>query len=820
MRRGSTIPDQHTEPAISTMSVHPVPRSTYRIQVNAGRTLQQAADAVDHLQQLGADWIYLSPLLQSTVGSDHGYDVVDHSRVDAPRGGRRGLQALAAAAHLAGIGVLVDIVPNHVGVQVPEQSIWWWDVLARGRESLRAKAFDIDWEFGGGRIRIPVLGDGPDELGALQVRDGLLCYYHHRYPIADGTIGRSATETARQIHDRQHYELVGWRREDAELNYRRFFAVSTLAAIRVEDPQVFADSHTQIKDWIDSGWVDGLRVDHPDGLADPAGYLERLADLTGGRYVLVEKILEGGEELPGGWTCAGTTGYDALATLDRLFIDPSGEVILDALDTALRGAEVNWPDLVHDAKRTVANGILRSEVLRLARAVPEIDRADDAIAELLACFPVYRSYLPAGAERLEGAVADAIRRRSDLAEVLVHLAGRLRQVGTELSVRFQQTSGMAMAKGVEDCSFYRWSRLTSLTEVGADPAEFAVSPREFHHRQLHRLRTWPHAMTARSTHDTKRGEDVRARISVLSEIGADWAEAVRRWLTLAPLPDGPLANLLLQAAVGAWPIDRERLHGYAEKASREAGTSTSWNAPDRAFEAAMHRLVDALYDEDVLHLQLCNMVDRLTPYGWSNSLSAKLIALTAPGVPDVYQGTEVWENSLVDPDNRRRVDLPPIADLLTRIDDGWQPPIDESGAAKLLVTSRALRLRRDRAHLFSGYAPLAAGGSAADHLVAFDRGGAVTIATRLPVSLDESGGWGETAVELSTGAWTDVLTGRGGLSGAVPVARLLADYPVALLINESASDNQSTQGRAHDHHADQGPARDEHAEHDRAGGRG
>ncbi len=796
------------------MSVHPVPRCTYRIQVNAARTLQQAADAVEHLRRLGADWVYVSPLLQSTVGSDHGYDVVDHSRVDAARGGRPGLRALAGAAHRAGLGVLVDIVPNHVGVQVPEQSVWWWDVLARGRESLHANAFDIDWKFGGGRIRIPVLGDGPDELGALEVVDGMLCYYDHRFPIAAGTagtVGAGAIETAGQVHDRQHYELVGWRREDAELNYRRFFAVSTLAAIRVEDAQVFADSHAQIKEWVDSGWVDGLRVDHPDGLADPVGYLERLADLTGDRYVLVEKILESGEELPDGWACAGTTGYDALATLDRLFVDPSGEAALDTLDTDLRGAEMNWPDLVHDAKRAVADGILRSEVLRLAREVPEIDRVVDAIAELLACFPVYRSYLPVGAEHLDQAVAQAIRRRPELAEVLVHLAGRLRRAGTEFSVRFQQTSGMVMAKGVEDCSFYRWSRLTSLTEVGGDPAEFAVTPQEFHRRQLRRLQTWPDTMTTQSTHDTKRGEDVRARISVLSEIGADWTQAVQRCLARAPLPDGPLANLLLQAAVGSWPIERERLHGYAEKAAREAGTSTSWNAPDAAFEAAMHRFLDALYDDPVLHAELSGMADRLTSYGWSNSLSAKLIALTAPGVPDVYQGTEVWENSLVDPDNRRHVDLPPIADLLTRIDDGWWPPVDASGAAKLLVTSRALRLRRDRADLFTGYLPLAAGGSAADHLVAFDRGGAVTVGTRLPVSLAHAGGWGDTLVELPAGTWTDVLTGRGGLSGAVPVAELCGDYPVALLIKDSSPDSDAQLAGDDDRSADDHEQEPEHA---------
>ncbi|MDQ6656977.1 MAG: malto-oligosyltrehalose synthase [Actinomycetota bacterium] len=759
------------------------PHSTYRFQVNARQTLDDVAGQVDYIRRLGADWLYLSPLLQSTAGSDHGYDVVDHTSTDPSRGGREGLQNLADTAHSAGLGILVDVVPNHVGVQEPAQSVWWWDVLRRGPESPHASAFDIDWDFGGGRIRIPILGDGDDELAALTVKDSELWYYDHRFPIADRTIGTYG-DSARQVHDRQHYQLVHWRREDAELNYRRFFAVSTLAGIRVEDPQVFAASHAEIKTWVDRGWVDGIRVDHPDGLADPAGYLDALAELTAGRFVLVEKILEGDEELPASWKCAGTTGYEALALLDRLFVDPAGEPDLDALDTALRGTAADWPDLVHEAKRAVADGILRSEVLRLARLVPEIDRADDAIAELLTCFPVYRSYLPTGDQYLAAALDEAVARRPDLAEVLVHLAGRLRRVGSEISVRFQQTSGMVMAKGVEDCAFYRWSRLTSLTEVGGDPAEFALSPTDFHTRMARRLATWPAALTSQSTHDTKRGEDVRARISVLSEIPQEWASCLARWLDYAPLPDGPLANLLLQAAFGSWPIDRQRLHGYAEKAAREAQLSTSWSAPDTEFEHSMHSLVDALYDHPKLNSELTALVDRLTPAGWSNSLSAKLIAITSPGIPDAYQGTEVWENSLVDPDNRRDVDRDGIGALLQRLDAGWRPPLDVSGAAKLLVTSRALRLRRDHPELFDGYTPLSATGCAAEHLVAFDRGGAVTVGSRLPVRLRAAGGWADTTMTLPAAGWVDVLTGRAIPGATVSVAELLADYPVALLVRE------------------------------------
>ncbi len=753
-----------------------IPRSTYRLQITPTRTLRSATPDLTYLRDLGADWIYLSPLLRSTTGSDHGYDVTDHATTDPARGGRAGLAEVADTAHGSGMGVLVDIVPNHVGVSIPVESLWWWDLLTHGRDSGHAEAFDVDWALGNGRVQVPVLGDGADQLDALRVAGGELRYYEQRFPIAPGTGSGSPQE----VHDRQHYELVNWRRADANLNYRRFFAVSTLAAIRVEIPSVFDDSHTEIRHWIDSGWVDGLRVDHPDGLADPGGYLEALDELTGGRYTLVEKILEPGESLPAHWKTAGTTGYDALAVLDRLFVDPAGQAALDALDTRWRGSAVDWIEMTHGTKRAVADGILHSEVLRLARLTPEIEHADDAIAELLSCFDVYRSYLPLGAQYLDHALVRATALRPDLAGSLAMVGERLRDIGSEVSVRFQQTSGMVMAKGVEDTAFYRWTRLTSLTEVGADPSVFAVSPATFHAVQQERQVSYPASMTALSTHDTKRGEDVRARISVLSEQPEEWAAVLDRLTKSAPLADGPLANLLWQAVIGAWPIERHRLHGYAEKASREAGVSTNWIDPDPVFEAQLHALVDAVYDSPAVHTEVLAIVGRLSGPGWSNSLSAKLIQLTAPGVPDVYQGSELWETSLVDPDNRRPVDFDLRRDLLARIDDGWQPPVDESGAAKMLVTSRALRLRRDAPESFTGYAALAATGTGADHLVAFDRGGAVTVATRLPVGLAAAGGWRDTRLELPPGRWRDLLTGRPAVPG---VAELLSVYPVALLVS-------------------------------------
>jgi (1->4)-alpha-D-glucan 1-alpha-D-glucosylmutase len=547
-------------------------------------------------------------------------------------------------------------------------------------------------------------------------------------------------------------------------------------------PKVFRESHQEIERWADRGWVDGLRIDHPDGLADPGGYLADLAELIDHRYVVVEKIIEGDETLPADWACAGTTGYEALAALDRLFTDPAGESVLDDLDTELRGGlRVDWAAMTRATKRAVADGILRSEVLRLARLAPDVDDAEDAIAELLSSFTVYRTYLPQGADYLAEAAATACASRPEIAGVIREIARRLGDVDTELAVRFQQTSGMVMAKGVEDCAFYRWTRLTSLTEVGGEPAQFSLDPQALHRIQLDRLQRTPATLTALSTHDTKRSEDVRARISVISEVAQDWAAAVRRWNRLAPLSDGPLANLIWQATVGAWPIERDRLHAYAEKAAREAGVSTAWIDSDGAFEERMHALVDAVYDDAVLAADISATADRLRPFGWSNSLSAKLIQLTGAGVPDVYQGTELWDLSLVDPDNRRPVDYRRRAELLAGIDAGTLPEIDDEGAAKLLVTTRALRLRRDRPELFQGYTPVIASGSAAAHVFAFDRGGALTIATRLPAGLESAGGWAETAVELPAGSWIDALTDRP-FSGRVPVGEVLQRYPVALLV--------------------------------------
>ncbi|MFI2565920.1 malto-oligosyltrehalose synthase [Paenarthrobacter sp. NPDC018779] len=764
------------------------PVSTYRLQIRPGFTLQDAAGLTEYLHRLGVDWVYLSPILTAEEGSDHGYDVTDPTSVDPSRGGEEGLAALSKAAHEQGLGVLADIVPNHMGVATPGQNAWWWSLLKEGRSSKYAEAFDVDWDFGGGKIRVPVLGSD-DDLDQLTVADGELHYYDHRFPLADGTY--SEGDDPREVHVRQHYELVGWRRADAELNYRRFFAVNSLAGVRVEVPWVFDESHQEIARWFREGLVDGLRIDHPDGLADPEGYLARLREATGGAYLLVEKILEPGEKLPETFQCEGTTGYDALADVDRLFVDPAAEPFLDDLDARLRAAPepADYQAMIHGTKRRIADGILRSEILRLSRLAPEtqaLPRLDvaDALAEVICWFPIYRTYLPYSQGVLEESVEHAARHRPELKGILDALLPLLLDTSGELARRFQQTSGMVMAKGVEDTAFFRYTRLGTLTEVGADPAEFAISTEVFHERMARRQAELPLSMTTLSTHDTKRSEDARARISVISESVPEWELFLGTVQDRVTIPDGPLAALVWQAIAGAWPADRSRLQSYALKAAREAGNSTNWTDPDLDFERHVAAAVDSVFDDPEVEAALDNFVAELEPYGTSNSLSAKLIQLTMPGVPDVYQGTEFRDGSLTDPDNRRPVDFEARIAALAELDSGAKPEYTEE-EAKLLVVSRALRLRRDHPELFGGYRPVQATGEAAGHVVAFDRGpeerGALTVATRLPKRLARDGGWRDTAIELPVDS-RDELTGTAYPAGPLKLGTLLERYPVALLV--------------------------------------
>jgi len=760
------------------------PTGTYRVQIRTDFTFDDTAALAGYLADLGASHLYSAPLLTATPGSAHNYDVVDHRSANPLLGGEAGRQRLVAALRAARLGFVVDIVPNHAGIAVPSANPAWWDVLTNGRESAYAPWFDIDWSRD--RILVPVLADDGD-LDALRVEDGELRYYEHRYPIAPGT----GAGTPREVHVRQHYELVGWRRGDGELNYRRFFAVSDLAGLRVEDQAVFDATHAEVLRWLDAGEIDGIRVDHPDGLRDPVGYLMRLRGAALGAWLIVEKILEYGEELLA-WPVDGTTGYDALREVCGVFVDPAGEAAFTALDTSLTGVAVSWPELTHACKLEVAQRMFPAELHRLAALVPALPDAAAGLAELAANFPVYRSYGADGLRHLARARSEAGRRRPDLTPTLDALTARLRDPDDELGQRFSQLTGAVMAKGVEDTAYYRWTRFVALNEVGGAPERFGVGLGEFHGAAARRQRRWPRGMTTLGTHDTKRGEDVRARLAVLAEVPDRWARALESWTAAAPLPDPAFAHLLWQTVAGASPISRERLHEYVEKAAREASVSTSWADPSAAFEGALHAVVDRIYDDPALAASVSTFAGEITPAGWSNALGQKLVQLAMPGVPDVYQGTELWENSLVDPDNRRPVDFASRAELLARIDKGWQPPVDASGAAKLLVVSRTLRLRRDRPDLFTGYRQLPAFGPAADHVVAFDRGGAIAVATRLPVGLSLRGGWDTTYLTLpgnssvpddsaSSRRFTDSFTGRVYSGPRLPVSDLLVSYPVALL---------------------------------------
>ena len=763
-----------------------LPSSTYRLQLGPDLSFADAVAVVPYLASLGAGAVYTSPLLQAMPGSQHGYDVADPGRVSDVIGGEPGRRALAAAVHDHGLTLVVDIVPNHLGVADPQANPAWWDLLQHGPASRFARWFDIT----GWPLRLPILADSPAALSDLRVDGELLRYHERAFPLAPGT---SAAGNPLDVHEAQHYRLVSWR---ADLGYRRFFAVSELAAVRVEDPEVFAATHGEVLRWVAGGDVDGLRVDHPDGLTDPAGYLHRLRERAPDAWILVEKILEPGEELPGSWPVEGTTGYDALAEVDGVLVDPAGEAAFTALDTSLTRVRTDWAQLVHDCKLDVATGMLGSELRRLAALVPHVTDVPAALAEVLACFPVYRSYLPDGVEHLDQALTAARNRRPDLEATLEALSPMLRDPGEELAVRFQQTSGAVMAKGVEDTAYYRWTRFIALNEVGGDPARFGLALDDFHAALAHREQIAPHGMTTLSTHDTKRSGDVRARLAVLSELPALWVDSVREFSRLADaagatVPDPALGHLLWQTLVGAWPLPPERLHAYLEKAMREARTRTSWTDPDEAFETAMHAVADAALENPALSAAVARVAVQTIPAGRSNSLAAVLLQLAMPGIPDTYQGGELWDLSLVDPDNRRPVDFTARTELLRRVDDGWLPGMGgpegndadlyDAGAAKLLVVSRTLRARRDHPERFTGYSPLRADGVAAPHAVAFARRGAVAVATRLPVALAARGGWGETALPLPEGSWTDAFTGFTA-SDAVPLADLLARYPVALLL--------------------------------------
>ncbi|MER7788219.1 malto-oligosyltrehalose synthase [Streptomyces sp. NPDC097640] len=811
------------------------PTATYRLQLQPAFPFGAAREAVPYLASLGVSHLHLSPVLEAVPGSTHGYDVVDHSAVRAELGGEEGLRALARAARDHGLGLIVDIVPNHMAVPAPERlNQPLWEVLRDGPASAYARWFDIDWGRHGGKVLLPVLG-GPlgDKLAELRVEGDVLRYHDHEFPLRPGT-----EETPLPaLLDRQWYRLGWWRLARTELNYRRFFTISELVAVRVEDPEVFAATHGKLLELMRDGVIDGLRVDHPDGLADPEGYLRHLdrevrAAAGGGRWTVVEKILGRGEPLPARWPVAGTTGYDALHHIDGLFVDPGGLAELTALYRAFAAPPEDlggdWPATVRRAARRVVTHELAAEVERLTRSAVKICAPDPAlrdhapwalrtaIHELLVRLPVYRPYVSpdapaarADAEMLTRAAEDArgaFAVPEEARAVFTVRDAALGRLGDgphhrDFCARFAQTAAALRAKSVEDTAFYRYAPLLSAAEVGGDPGHPAVSPAEFHAFATRLQADWPTTGTVLSTHDTKRSADVRARLAALSECPERWERLLaavdaeeREAPGSAAAPDAHLVWTAWQTAVGLGSADGERLVPALLKSVREAGLRTTWTEQDPAYEEEVAACLKA-GPCDPGHAAWAALGGALDGPARANALGAALLQLTMPGVPDLYMGTEHSYAALVDPDNRRPPE--PRPELLAQLDAGRGP--DGPSAEKLLLTAAALRLRRRRPRRFGpsgAYIPLAAEGPAATHCVAFLRtdgrgegegedggggGGAVTAVTRLSRRLAEAGGWRGTALPLPPGRWRDLLTGRAA-EGSSPLGELFGQLPVALLI--------------------------------------
>jgi (1->4)-alpha-D-glucan 1-alpha-D-glucosylmutase len=877
------------------------PTATYRLQLNPAFGFADAAAIADYLAALGVSHVYASPYLQSMPGSTHGYDVIDHGRVDDDLGG--------AAAHLdmsrrlgeAGLGQVLDIVPNHMAIG--PGNAWWWDVLENGPSSPYASSFDVDWDPPESQLRnlvlVPVLGDHYGrvlEAGELRVeREGgrfVVTYHEHRYPVAPRSLDsiltpaaeRAASDTlaflagafgslplasshdpddAHRRHrdkevlaglleealgrdlrlanavdeviddinadadrldallERQNYRLARWQLGAHQLDYRRFFDVTGLVALRTEDERVFRAVHDLVLGWLRTGMIDGVRVDHIDGLRDPTAYLERLVGAANDAWIVVEKILEATEQLPD-WPIAGTTGYEFNARVNRLLADPDGEAPLDALYAEILGAAVSWDEVRQQAKRDVLERVLAADVARLGnlfmavcahhRRHRDYSRSElsAALVEVLVAFPVYRTY---ARRRADGSAQLSATDRAVVDEAFAvveerapgidpELLSLLRSIlrmefdgadATELCVAFQQLSGPTMAKGVEDTAFYRYNRFVAHNEVGGDPGVFSLSTGEFHHANELTAQRWPATMLGTSTHDTKRSEDVRARLAVLTELPDEWAACVRRWFahnarhrtTIDPNTE----YLLYQVLVGAHPLPSDRAKDFLYKAGREAKTHTSWLAPDESHEDAVAAFVDAVLDDEEFIADVAAFVATIIDAGRANALATVLWKLTAPGVPDIYQGTELWDLSLVDPDNRRPVDYDARRALLHELQELDAKAImarADEGLPKLHVISRALAVRRRVPQAFDegGYEAVHAEGLLADHVVAYRRGRDV-IAVAGRRCGRPTFEWDDTRISLPPGEWTDELTGTRH-RGEVTLRDLLAVMPVALLIREEA----------------------------------
>ncbi len=877
-----------------------VPLATYRLQLHAGFGFDDAAAIADYLHDLGISHVYSSPYLQAAPGSKHGYDVVDHHKVNDELGGAEAHDRFSLRLGACGLGQVLDLVPNHMAISGRRNRLWW-DVLENGPSSRYSIYFDIDWQPHEEKLRnkllVPILGDHYGRVlarGEIEIKrrggEFFIQYFDHQLPAAprslpailsaaaegsgsdhlafladslwrlplpsltdrasvterhrdkevirgllerlfsetpfigelvDRTLGQFNRDPGRldSVLELQSYRLAFWRTAQQELAYRRFFDVNTLVGLRMEDPQVFADTHALILKWLREGVLDGIRIDHPDGLRDPREYFERLRQNAPDVWIVAEKILEPGERFRSEWPIDGTTGYDFLNQVTGLYVESGNEQAFTDLYAAFTREPTDYIAICRDKKHRVLRELLGSDVNRLASLLLEICEShrerrdytrDDvirAVREIVAAFPVYRTYIVPDRDEITeddknyvNETIDAVKTGrpdldADLFEfirdiLLLRVRGPLE---TEFVMRFQQFTGPAMAKGVEDTVFYSFNRLVSLNEVGGDPGRFGVSADAFHQFCDETQRSNPKTMLSSSTHDTKRSEDVRARINLLSEMPDEWNHAVGRWSQInskhktSTCPDANTEYLLYQTMLGAWPISIDRIQAYMEKACREAKQHTSWLAPNEQFESATRDFIAALYNDREFLDDFERFIQPLIEPGRINSLSQLLLKLTCPGVPDTYQGTELWNLDLVDPDNRRPVDYDARRSLLAELPSltvrqVWER-IDE-GLPKLWTLYHTLRVRREYPASFGEqgmYTPLRASGEKARHLVTFLRGNDIAVlAPRLVWQL--GGAWADTQIEIPHGHWHNVLTGKNIHGGSLELGKILAEFPVALLV--------------------------------------
>ncbi|MBR9990425.1 MAG: malto-oligosyltrehalose synthase [Gemmatimonadetes bacterium] len=845
-----------------------MPVATYRLQINDDFTLHDARGIVSYLAHLGISDLYLSPVFEARSGSTHGYDVTDPTRIRASVGGMDALRELAREARAHYMGILLDIVPNHMAASV--ENPWWQDVLEHGQTSAYAAFFDIDWGTPAEprRLALPILGDRLDaviERGEIAIDEqaGVVRYFETGLPLAPESIGgdtsggdTSNNDTSgsdiRDTLDRQHYELVPWWTASDTMAYRRFFDITDLAGVRVEDAEVFRTSHSLIRELAAEGIISGLRIDHIDGLADPAGYLRQLRGHVHGPdgkpvFTLVEKILESSETLPIDWECEGTTGYEFLSLATALLVEPDGHSHMSMFYRRISGDARQFNELAREKKLLIMERLLGGELAVLARELSRLTgvgyaTSRRAIAEVTASMQVYRTYIRdenAGTtdrRRIAEAVRDAVQRTNE--PELESMIATLRSVAlleydgdraAHLAWvrRWQQFTGPVMAKGYEDTALYCHNALLAANDVGSDPSRPSMTASELTAALSRRSGAGSLSLNATATHDTKRGEDTRARIAVLSEVPDEWRSRLRRWMregdewkneiadeedTVAPSAD--VESLLYQTLLGSWPqqgIDdafRARIQAYMTKAVREAKEQTSWRQPDEDYENALGAFIERLMAEvgrEGLAEDVGAFAQRLAPHGALNGIAQMLLKVTAPGIPDIYQGTELWSHTLVDPDNRVPVDFAlrqALFDDIVSLRDTPDPSgvrallaSWEDGRIKLLLTAIALRFRATHRDVFEGgdVVGLEATGIHARHVFAFARMRAgracITVVPRwtalLPQGTTGPEAWGDTALTVPPQlrrTWHNAITGEThGSGGALPAAEIFRAVPFALL---------------------------------------